>query len=134
MSKVRGLAEIVIWVHDMEKSLGFYRDGLGLPQMSTPDMRGAIFLQAGPEVVACPQQLVLVPLPEGAPPFPAERDRRPMHHLGLEVAAEDFDAERARLEGLGIQPRFGEHPFLPLKGMYVDDPDGNEVEIIARRT
>jgi len=38
------------------------------------------------------------------------------------------------LEGLGIQPRFGEHPFLPLKGMYIDDPDGNEVEIIARRT
>ena len=41
MSKVRGLAEIVIWVHDMDKSLDFYRDGLGLTQMSTPDMRGS---------------------------------------------------------------------------------------------
>jgi catechol 2,3-dioxygenase-like lactoylglutathione lyase family enzyme len=83
MSKIRGLAEVVIWVHDMEKSLGFYRDTLGLSQMSTPDMRGAIFLQAGPEVVNCPQQLVLVPLPAGAAPFPSERSQRTMHHLGL---------------------------------------------------
>jgi len=133
MSKIRGLAEIVIWVHDMEKSLDFYRDTLGLTQMSTPDMRGAIFLQAGPEILSCPQQLVLVPLPAGSPAFPSERSKRPMHHLGLEVSEEDFDTERARLEGLGIQPRFGEHPFLQLRGMYLDDPDGNEVEIISLR-
>ncbi len=133
MSKICGLAEVVIWVHDMERSLEFYRDTLGLSQMSTPDMRGAIFVQAGPEVVDCPQQLVLVPLPAGAPPFPSERSQRTMHHLGLEVTAEDFDAERGRLESLGIQPRFGEHPFLQLRGMYIDDPDGNEVEIISRR-
>ncbi len=133
MAKILGLAEIVIWVHDMEKSLGFYRDTLGLTQMSTPDMRGAIFLQAGPAAVACPQQLVLIPLPEGAPSFSDERSERVMHHFGIEVSQEDWDSERARLEGLGIDARFGEHPFLPLRGMYLDDPDGNEVEIIARR-
>lgn len=133
MSKVRGIGEIVIWVHDMDKSLAFYKDILGLPQMSTPDMRGAIFLQVGPEVVACPQQLVLVPLPADSPAFPEDRGRRTMHHFGIEVASEDFEFERKRLEGLGIEVRFGEHPFLPLRGMYLDDPDGNEVEIIAHR-
>jgi hypothetical protein len=35
------------------------------------------------------------------------------------------------LQTLGFDVRFGEHPFLALKGMYVDDPDGNEVELIA---
>ncbi len=134
MSKVRGLAEVVIWVHDMEKALSFYRDTLGLTVMATPDMRGAIFLQAGPEVVNCPQQLVLVPLPQGSPAFPSERSQRTMHHFGIEIAPEDFEGERERLQGLGIGVRFGEHPFLPLKGMYMDDPDGNEVEIIARRS
>ncbi len=133
MSKIRGLAEIVILVHDMERSLRFYRDTLGLTVMSTPDMRGAMFLQAGPEVVACPQQLVLVPLPDGAPAFPIERSQRPMHHFGIEVSQEDFDTERKRLEGLGIEVRLGEHPFLQLRGMYLDDPDGNEVEVISRR-
>jgi len=133
MAKILGLAEIVIWAHDMERSLGFYRDTLGLTQMSTPDQRGAIFLQAGPEVVACPQQLVLIPLPEGAPAFPSDKSQRVMHHFGLEVSQEDFDAERKRLEGVGMDVRFGEHPFLQLRGMYIDDPDGNEVEIISRR-
>lgn len=133
MARIRGIGEIVIWVHDMEASLLFYRDTLGLTQMSTPDMRGAIFLQAGPEVVNCPQQLVLVPLPAGAAEFPSDRSERPMHHFGLEIAAEDFDGERQRFEAMGKEVRFGEHPFLALKGMYLDDPDGNEVEIIAAR-
>jgi len=56
-----------------------------------------------------------------------------MHHFGIEVASQDFEPERRRLEGLGMELRFGEHPFLPLRGMYLDDPDGNEVEIISAR-
>jgi len=133
MTAIRGIGEIVIWVHDMEASLRFYRDTLRLRQMSTPDQRGAIFLQVGPEVVNCPQQLVLAPLPAGAPDFPSDRAQRTMHHFGVEVAAEDCESERDRLTAMGHDVRFGEHPFLALKGMYLDDPDGNEVEIIAAR-
>jgi catechol 2,3-dioxygenase-like lactoylglutathione lyase family enzyme len=133
MSSIRGLGEIVLWVHDMEKSLRFYRDTLGLRQMSTPDMRGAIFLQVGPEVVHCPQQVVLVPLPTGSEAFPSERNKRTMHHFGLEIAPDSFDAEQARLKAAGLDVRYGEHPFLQLRGMYIDDPDGNEVELIAKR-
>ena len=47
MTKIRGLGEVVIWVHDMEKALHFYSEVLGLKVMSPPDFRGAIFLQAG---------------------------------------------------------------------------------------
>jgi catechol 2,3-dioxygenase-like lactoylglutathione lyase family enzyme len=130
---IRGIGEIVIWVHDMDASLRFYRDSLGLTQMSTPDHRGAIFLQVGPEVMNCPQQLVLAPLPAGSPDFPSDKTKRTMHHFGVEIAPEDFDSERKRLEGMGFEVRYGEHPFLALKGMYIDDPDGNEVEIISAR-
>ncbi|MGH7752725.1 MAG: VOC family protein, partial [Gemmatimonadales bacterium] len=121
-------------VHDMDKALQFYSEVLGLEVMSPPDFRGAIFLQAGQPAVSCPQQIVLVPLPADAPVFPSDRKQRTMHHLGVEVAAEDFDAERKRLQELGYEVRFGEHPFLPLKGMYLDDPDGNEVELISARS
>jgi catechol 2,3-dioxygenase-like lactoylglutathione lyase family enzyme len=134
MTKIRGLGEVVIWVHDMEKALHFYSEVLGLEVMSPPDFRGAIFLQAGRPAIACPQQIVLVPLPAGAPAFPSDRTQRTMHHLGLEVAPEDAEAERQRLEGLGYDVRLGEHPFLPLKGMYIDDPDGNEVELISAKS
>ena len=134
MAKIRGLTEVVISVHDMEKSLNFYRDILGLMVMSPPDFRGAVFLRVSQEPDTVPQQLVLVPLPEGTDAFPTERVRRPLHHLGIEVAREDFESERERLQGLGFDVRFGEHPFLPLKGMYLDDPDGNEIELIAMKT
>ena len=134
MTMIRGIGEVVIWVHDMEKALHFYSEVLGLEPLFPPDPRGAVFLQAGQPAVSCPQQIVLVPLPAGAPAFPSDRTQRTMHHLGLEVAAEDFDAERQRLEGLGYDVRYGEHPFLPLKGMYIDDPDGNEVELISARS
>jgi len=131
MSEIRGLTEVVIWVHNLEKSLHFYRDLLGLTVMSPPDFRGAVFLQAGQSQVGAPQQIVLVPLPQDAPAFPGERTQRPLHHIGIELAPEDFEAESDRLQSLGFEVRFGDHPFLALKGMYVDDPDGNEVELIA---
>ena len=134
MAKIRGLTEVVISVHDMEKSLTFYRDILGLMVMSPPDFRGAVFLRVSQEPDTVPQQIVLVPLPEGTDAFPTERVRRPLHHFGIEVAREDFESERERLQGLGFDVRLGEHPFLPLKGMYLDDPDGNEVELIAMKT
>ena len=131
MSKIRGLTEVVVSVHDMEKSLHFYRDVLGLRVMSPPDFRGAVFLQVGQQPDSIPQQLVLVPLPEGTAAFPAELIRRPLHHFGIEIDPEDFENERDRLQGLGFEVRFGEHPFLAVKGMYLDDPDGNEIELIT---
>ena len=130
MAKIRGLTELVIWVRDMEKALHFYRDVLGLAVMSPPDFRGAVFLQVG-ESAGIPQQLVLVPLPKDAPGASSERTSRALHHLGVELAPGEFEGERARLEGLGFDVRLGEHPFLPVRGMYIDDPDGNEVELIA---
>ena len=134
MPKIRGLAEVVIWVHDMDAALAFYRDVLGLKPLFPPDGRGAVFLRAGEAAVSCPQQVVLVPLPAGTEAFPTERSKRSLHHLGLEIAPEDFEDERQHLQSLGFDVRLGEHPFLPLKGMYIDDPDGNEVEIISSRT
>ena len=130
MSAIRGLPSFAIWVRAMEKGLHFYRAVLRLTVMSPPVFRGSVFLQVG-ESKEVPQQIVLVPLPEDAPGAPAERTQRALHHVGLELATQDFEQERERLQSLGFEVRFGEHPFLSLKGMYINDPDGNEVELIA---
>ena len=58
---------------------------------------------------------------------------RALHHIGLEVAPEDFDGERERLAGLGFEIRGGQHPFLPVEAFYLDDPDGNSIEIVTWR-
>ena len=128
MTAIKGLAEIVLSVHDAAASLAFYRDLLGLTQLSPPDRPGPIFLQAGPEQVGIPQLIVLVPLPAGSQDFTPPRT---LHHLAFTVAPDDFDDLRAHLEGRGHATRGGQHPILPSRTLYTDDPDGNEVEFIC---
>lgn len=73
---IRGLAEIVLSVHDLEASLRFYRDTLGLTLVSEPGFR-PVFLRAGDPAVTVPQLVVLVPLPPQTPPFPTDKPSRP---------------------------------------------------------
>ena len=128
MTYIRGIAEIVLHVHDQQASLRFYRDILGLRPISPPELRPA-FLEVGPGQAGIPQMIVLMPLPAGAPAFAPPRT---LHHLALEVAPEDFDAVQADLQQHGLAIRTGKHPVIPSRTLYVDDPDGNEVELICR--
>ncbi len=128
MSAIRGLVEVVLVVDDIHKSVAFYRDTLGL-ELFSPAQVPAKFLRIGPAPAGLPQQIVLVPRPAGNPPLGA----KVLHHIGLEVPAEQFDAERERLAKLGFELRTGQHPFIPVEAFYLDDPDGNEIEIAAWR-
>ncbi|HET8628968.1 MAG TPA: VOC family protein [Thermomicrobiales bacterium] len=129
MTSIRGIAEIVLNVHDQRAALQFYRDVFGLTVISPPGQPGPIFLQAGPGQAGIPQMIVLVPLPAGAGEFASPRT---LHHLALEVAPENFDGVREYLQRLGYTLRTGRHPVIPSRTVYVDDPDGNEVELICR--
>jgi catechol-2,3-dioxygenase len=126
--EVEGLAEVVLNVHDMERSLAFYRDLLGLTVISPPERTNPVFLRAGAATATLPALVVLVQLPADAPAFAPPRT---LHHLALAVAADAFDAAQAALTRRGFAIRTGQHPILPSRTMYVDDPDGNEVELIA---
>lgn len=132
MPAVRGLAEIVLMVGSVEKSLAFYRDALGLTVISPPELKGPVFLRIGEPSSGVPSQIVLAPRPQDAPSQPADRRHRSVHHIGIEIAPDSFETERQRLQGLGFVLRTGEHPFLPVQAIYLDDPDGNEIELVAR--
>lgn len=130
MAAIQRLVEVVLTVEDMDRSLAFYRDALGLELFSPPELP-VKFLRIGPEREGIPQQVVLIPRSMAADQ-PLVRTRA-LHHIGLEVAPGDYERERERLSGLGFQIRGGQHPFLPVEAFYLDDPDGNEVEIAAWR-
>lgn len=127
MSHIVGISEIVLWTADKEKSLHFYRDLLGLVVISPPTLPN-VFLKAGEGHAGVPQMIVLVPKP-------AEIQAKPsgyqLHHLAFELPPQAFDAQQAALTAAGYQPRGGKHPVLASRTMYVDDPDGNEVEFIC---
>ncbi|MCL4862811.1 MAG: VOC family protein [Caldilineaceae bacterium] len=128
MAHVVGIAEIVLWTADQARALGFYRDLLGLPVISPPALPN-VFLKAGDGHAGIPQMIVLVPKSEAVKAQPSGFQ---LHHLAFELPAEHFDAQYARFVEAGLQPRGGKHPVLASRTMYVDDPDGNEVEFICQ--
>lgn len=126
--QISGLAEVVLNVRDIAASLAFYRDLLGLEVISPPAMTSPVFLRAGTAAPGLPAMLVLVQLPPESAAF-----TRPstLHHLALAVATADFDHAEQTLTAAGRTLRSGKHPVIPSRTIYLDDPDGNEVELIA---
>ena len=128
---VRHLAEIVLWVRDMDRALGFYRDLFGLELISPPEFP-AKFLKAGPGEGPVPEMIVLSQHPDRAGSFPREKPLRTLHHLAFNVDGAAYDALQERCRAAGLEVRSGVHPVLKgVRTFYVDDPEGNEVEVIA---
>jgi catechol 2,3-dioxygenase-like lactoylglutathione lyase family enzyme len=128
---VVGLAEVVLWVHDMEVALGFYRDSFGLEIISPPDLPNK-FLKAGDGADGVPEMIVLVPHPDRSLEFPREKAKRVLHHLAFRLDAPAYDKLRERFASAGVEVRSGVHPVLKgVRTFYVDDPDGNECECIS---
>jgi catechol 2,3-dioxygenase-like lactoylglutathione lyase family enzyme len=129
---VTGLAEIVVWSHDVDRSLAFYRDLLGLSEMEQKAEVKPRFLKVADGDTGVAQMVVLVPHPDPHGAFPVQKPNRTLHHMAFSVAADRYDElESACLEA-GLEVRGGVHPVLEgVRTFYVDDPDGNEVEIIG---
>ena len=131
MSGVAGLAEVVLWVRDIDAALHFYRDLFGLETISPPEFPNK-FLRAGPGASGVPEMIVLVPHPDRSVEFPREKLKRVLHHLAFRVDGSAYEGLQQRLTAAGVEVRSGVHPVLKgVRTFYVDDPDGNEVEVIA---
>src|SRR5919201_38355 len=128
MKSVVGISEIVLWTEDKEQALRFYRDLLGLEIISPPTLPNT-FLKVGEGNAGIPQMIVLVPKSEEVRAKPSGYQ---LHHMAFELPEEEFEAQREALVAAGYEPRGGKHPVLASRTMYVDDPDGNEVEFICR--
>jgi catechol 2,3-dioxygenase-like lactoylglutathione lyase family enzyme len=128
---VAGLAEIVLWVHDMDAALRFYRDLFGLEVMSPPELPNK-FLRAADGTLGVPEMIVLVPHPDKSAAFPRAKVERVLHHLAFRVDASAYDDLQESFKAAGLQVRSGVHPVLKgVRTFYVDDPDGNECECIT---
>ena len=128
---VAGLAEIVLWVRDMDRALHFYRDIFGLELISPPALPNKS-LRAGEGANGVPEMIVLVPHPDSAMEFPREKPKRVLHHLAFRVEGAEYESLRERLVASGVEVRSGVHPVLKgVRTFYADDPDGNECECIA---
>jgi catechol 2,3-dioxygenase-like lactoylglutathione lyase family enzyme len=116
----------------MEASLQFSRDQFGLEILSPPELPNKFLLVAKPGRI--PEMIVLVPHPHPDDYFPTHREKemRSLHHLAFRVDRRAYDELENRFIEAGVEVRHGVHPVLKgVRTFYVDDPDGNEVEVIG---
>ncbi len=124
-----GLFELTLEVSDLAASEHFYRDVIELPVVERwTDERPAVWLALGREGF-----LGLWPSETGgAAAIHGGRGGRHVH-FALRVPMGTLDTVRARLEALGypIESRdFG----AGNRAIYLDDPDGNVLELTERAT
>jgi len=117
MLKVKGISHIQINVSDMERSLRFYRDGLGLVER----MRTGPFVLLG-----APDSGDFVSLsqlePVGAPG---------LGHFGLHLDADNIPTAIRALEAAGGKLISGDE-FAKFPSARIADPDGYVIEIHLR--
>ena len=119
----RNLAHVVLRVRDADASAAWYQKVLGLKVRFRMPGRMA-FLAASED---SSHELALMSLGPGAPP--PQSNRVGLYHVGWQVSRlEDLEGITGRLKSQGVQVAgVGDHGIS--LGVYVFDPDGNELEI-----
>ena len=124
---VRELGHLVLYVRDVRRSAAFYGDVLGwrriFPEEGEPV--GVAAFSGG----RTHHELLLIEVGEDAAPIPPGR-RVGLYHFGLKVGDSDDElremVERVRAAGVRV---VGASDHQVTHSLYLEDPDGNEVEL-----
>ncbi|MGB1109114.1 MAG: VOC family protein [Gammaproteobacteria bacterium] len=122
--KIKHLGHVVLYVRDLQRSLSFYRDLLGLEAKGDTFNGRAVMLTSG----RTHHELLLLQV--GEAPGPMTGRRLGLYHIGWCVGDSDDDLREARdrlLEaGVTIE---GQSDHWISHSLYLRDPDGNELEL-----
>jgi catechol 2,3-dioxygenase len=118
---VRELGHLVLYVHDVGRSARFYRDVLGwrqiMPEPGAEPVGVAAFSSGRTH-----HELLLIEVGAEAAPIPRGR-RVGMYHFGLNVGESDDDLRQM------VTPIVGASDHTVTHSLYIEDPDGNEIEL-----
>jgi catechol 2,3-dioxygenase len=126
---IQGLGEIALRVRDLDAMQRFYEQVIGLEVLRRADQ--AVFFKLADGFGGHTQVLALFDR-SGQPGYSGlDAATTTIDHLAFEIARGDYDAEKNRLERLGLAVRTAEHAWVHWRSLYVDDPDGNTVELVC---
>jgi catechol-2,3-dioxygenase len=129
--EIKELGHLVLYVRDLERSAHFYRDVLGwrpIVDGSTSPVRAPIAAFSAPSN-RTHHELLLIEVGSDATPIPAGR-RVGLYHFGLKVGDSDDELRDAlaTLEANDV-PVVGASDHGVTHSLYIEDPDGNEIEL-----
>jgi len=122
--EIKELGHVVLYVSNLERSRHFYGDVLGWNEI-TGERSSAAMFSAG----RTHHELLLIEVGESAQAIPQGR-RVGMYHFGLKVGTTDDELAAAiqEIQAAGVTI-VGASDHGVTHSLYIQDPDGNEVEL-----
>ena len=131
--RVKGLGEVSILVKDLDAMRKFYEEVVGLEVLRRDE--SFVFFKVAEGYGGHTQNLALF---QAENRFSLENksiqqnpEQTTLHHIALNVALEDFESEKMRLEGLGLKVNAAVHEWLHVRSLYFADPEGNTLEFVC---
>ena len=123
MFTIRHIDHVALTVSDVERSVAWYQEVLGLERRYQEAWGSCPAVMCAAET-----SVALFPSAAGPPlPSPDPRATLAMRHLAFRVDRENFARARQALGKRGIQFRFEDHEIS--HSIYFHDPDGYVIEI-----
>ncbi len=126
---IRGLGEVALRVKDLDGMQKFYQETIRLELMRRFD--NAAFFKIAEGYGGHTQILALFDRSGTSDYAGVITETSTLDHLAFEIALEDFETEKQRLEHLGLPVRTADHAWVRWRSIYVTDREGNEVELVC---
>ena len=127
--RIRALGEIALRVTDLEGMQEFYERVVGLELMQRfPE---AAFFKIADGYAGHTQILALFDRKNQAGYQGLGAALTTVDHFAFTITFSDYQAERERLEALGLTLSTAEHPWVHWRSLYFRDPEGNQVELVC---
>ena len=129
---VKGIAEISLRVHDLDLMRRFYEQVIGLEVLrENKHSEGTTVFYAvgaGDENLALFEEKLIDWYTRDKSPQ-IDPKLTTLSHFAFSIALDDFESEKKRLEGIGIEiVHSGTSSWMPSRMFYFFDPEGNLIE------
>lgn len=130
-----GVGEVVVRVADLQRSIAFYRDVVGLDVLRV--MHDSIAFMRVANGAAGHTQIIGVfsdswaSNREGKTWNGFNPSTSTLHHFALEISLDDYAGTLDYLTRQGLNPNTAVHGWIGWRSIYISDPDGHTVEFVC---
>ena len=132
---IKALGEVVLRVRNLDTMQEFYEKAVGLELLERYENIMAFF-RIAPDYEGHTQTLALFDQSGEADHRSrhytgVDPEKSPLHHMAFTISLSDYEAEKERLQNLGLDVETVEHTWEHYRSLYIPDPEGNVVEFVC---
>ena len=132
---IKALGEVILRVRNLDTMQKFYERVVGLELLERFE-NAMVFFRIALDYEGHTQSLALFDQ-SGEADHPSlhytglDPEKSTLHHMAFTISLSDYEAEKERLQNLGLDVETGEHPWVHYRSLYIADPERNVVEFVC---